>query len=457
MTKVFISYSRQDEEFARQIATDLDRLGANIWIDVDDIPPGVNWSSAVQQGLDTCDALLLILSPDSMESGNVADEWQYFRDESKPIIPVLHRSTANVHFQLRRIQYVDFLTQEYDTALTQLRGRLFGEDHTLPGQARRKAVPGVITLSSARQLVTSLELVGHRDSVKDVTLSPDGMLAATCSEDKTVRFWYTTGRKRIKAMIGHEKPVNAIAFSASGAYLASGADDKTIRLWHVAKRFCITALVGHTGPVTSLVYSPTETILASSSEDGTVRLWDVRDRQSAYVVGAHDGPASDVVFSPDGRLLASGGMDHTVRLWAVDDRAERRELAAVPVSDGVRRLAFNPDGSLLAVGLDGGGMILLNVATKTPLVTVSYADYNANCVRGVAFTPDGLMLAMASLDGEVRLWKVENLMDGTQGRALRILHGHEGGVTNVTFSANGMLMATTSHDGTARLWAIKKK
>ncbi len=98
MTKVFISYSRKDEEFARQIATDLDRLGASIWLDVDDIPPGVNWSSAIQQGLDNCDTLLLVVSPDSMDSSNVTDEWQYFRDEGKPIIPIMHRSTANAPF-----------------------------------------------------------------------------------------------------------------------------------------------------------------------------------------------------------------------------------------------------------------------------------------------------------------------------------------------------------------------
>jgi WD40 repeat protein len=454
--KVFISYSRKDEEFAQQLATDLDHLGASVWIDVDDIPPGVNWSTAIQQGLDTCDTLLLILSPDSMDSGNVTDEWQYFRDEGKPIVPVMHRHTAALHFQLRRIQYVDFVTQDYDTALGQLRERLFGEDHTRTGKSKRKAVPGVITLGSTRQLDTRLELVGHRDSIKDVTISPDGLLVATCSEDKTVRLWYTTGRKRIKAMIGHEKPVNTVAFSASGVFLASGSDDKTVRLWHVQKRFCITALVGHAGPVTGVAYSSAESILASSSEDGTVRLWNAQERLPLQIMGAHDGPASDVAFSPDGRLLASGGMDHTVRMWEVGNRAERRELAVIPVNDSVRRLAFSPDGALLAVALEGSGMVLLDVATKEKLVSVFYADYNTNCVRGIAFSPDGALLAMASLDGEVRLWKVDRLSAGKQGRALRVLRGHEGGLTAVAFSTDGALMATASHDSTARLWAVKK-
>jgi WD40 repeat protein len=456
MSKVFISYSRKDEAFAQQLATDLDRLGASIWIDVDDIPPGMNWSTAIQQGLDTCDTLLLILSPDSMDSGNVTDEWQYFRDENKPIIPIMHRTTPNLHFQLRRIQYVDFLTQDYAAALAQLRERLFGGDDDRPGPARDKAAPGVIMVGSTRQITTTLELVGHRDSVKSVTISPDGSLAATGSDDKTVRLWYTTGRKRIKALIGHEKPVNAVAFSPSGAFLASGADDKTIRLWHVQKRFCITALSGHAGPVTGIAYSPAETILASASEDGTVRVWNARERQHRYILGAHDGPASDVAFSPDGRLVASGGLDHTVRLWDADESAERRELAALPVNDGVRRLTFSPDGKRLAVALDGNGLVLLDAEAKTALISVFYADYNTNCARGVAFSPDGSLLAMASLDGAVRLWKVDQLASGKQGRALRVLHGHEGGVTGVTFSADGTLMATTSHDGTARLWAVQK-
>ncbi|MBN1679960.1 MAG: SUMF1/EgtB/PvdO family nonheme iron enzyme [Anaerolineae bacterium] len=123
MARIFISYSRKDETIARRLAADLDRLGADIWIDVDDIPAGMKWSTAIQQGLDSCEVMIVIISPDAMASRNVEDEWQAYLDDSKPIIPILWRP-ARVHFQLRRIQYIDFHTQDYDTAFAQLHSAL---------------------------------------------------------------------------------------------------------------------------------------------------------------------------------------------------------------------------------------------------------------------------------------------------------------------------------------------
>jgi hypothetical protein len=127
MARIFISYSRKDETFARQLATDLDRLGADVWIDVDDIPAGMKWSTAIQQGLDTCDVMIVIISPDSMASVNVEDEWQYYLDRRKRMVPVLWRP-ASVHFQLSRIQYIDFHTQEYALAFVQLHSELRRQD-----------------------------------------------------------------------------------------------------------------------------------------------------------------------------------------------------------------------------------------------------------------------------------------------------------------------------------------
>jgi hypothetical protein len=123
MARVFISYSRKDEEFVRRLATDLDGFDADVWIDVEDIRSGDDWSDSIQQALDDCQVMILVISPDSMASSNVADEWKYFRDEGKPVIPVL-LEPARVHFQLRRIQYVDFHSQDYDTAFGQLHSEL---------------------------------------------------------------------------------------------------------------------------------------------------------------------------------------------------------------------------------------------------------------------------------------------------------------------------------------------
>jgi formylglycine-generating enzyme required for sulfatase activity len=123
MARIFISYARKHEAFARKLAGSLSNVGASVWLDVEDIPAGMNWSSAIQEGLDFCDVMLVIIAPESMASKNVGDEWQYYLDEGKVVIPVL-LERAKVHFQIRRLQYVDFLAQNYDTAFTQLHSEL---------------------------------------------------------------------------------------------------------------------------------------------------------------------------------------------------------------------------------------------------------------------------------------------------------------------------------------------
>lgn len=126
MPRIFISYSRTDETFARRLATSLSNMGADIWIDVEDIPAGMKWSSAIQQGLDSGDLLIVIISPESMSSRNVEDEWQYYLDNGKPVLPVLLKP-AKIHFQLNRLQYIDFHRQAYDPALHQLYAELRGK------------------------------------------------------------------------------------------------------------------------------------------------------------------------------------------------------------------------------------------------------------------------------------------------------------------------------------------
>jgi hypothetical protein len=102
----FISYSRQDSEFALRLAADLKAASANVWLDQLDIAPGERWDRAVEQALQRCPRMLLILSPAAVESDNVMDEVSFALDERKTIIPIMFEDCI-VPFRLRRVQYID--------------------------------------------------------------------------------------------------------------------------------------------------------------------------------------------------------------------------------------------------------------------------------------------------------------------------------------------------------------
>ena len=116
--QVFICYSRTDKEFAAHLVEDLSDYDVKVWMDVRSIPHGANWDMEVQKGLDGSDMMLVLLSPASSASQNVADEWSYFIDKNKPIVPLL-LIPCEVPFRLSRRQRVDF-TVDYKHGFQQL-------------------------------------------------------------------------------------------------------------------------------------------------------------------------------------------------------------------------------------------------------------------------------------------------------------------------------------------------
>ena len=68
MTKVFISYSRIDIEFAKRLTTELQKSELDFWIDWEGIPPSVDWWKEIEKGIEEADNFIFLISPDSVKS-----------------------------------------------------------------------------------------------------------------------------------------------------------------------------------------------------------------------------------------------------------------------------------------------------------------------------------------------------------------------------------------------------
>jgi len=86
---VFISYSRSDEIFAVELATQLRIHRVNIWLDVLEVDPSADWQTSVNQAIKQCGVMLAVLSPHSVTDQAIYGEWERFQRIGKLVQPVV--------------------------------------------------------------------------------------------------------------------------------------------------------------------------------------------------------------------------------------------------------------------------------------------------------------------------------------------------------------------------------
>ena len=111
MSKVFISYSREDAGLVYPLVARLKRHGVSIWIDEHNIKSGMRWDVAIEEALRDASHMLVILSKASVESQYVRAEIDLALDTNTIIVPILI-SPCTRPFQIRQIQYINFMIDE---------------------------------------------------------------------------------------------------------------------------------------------------------------------------------------------------------------------------------------------------------------------------------------------------------------------------------------------------------
>jgi hypothetical protein len=85
---VFISHSREDDSYVRRLAGHLRGAGLPVWFD-EAINVGDRFGAEIQQQIDHCFALIVVLTPAATASRWVIREISYADDLDKPLFPLL--------------------------------------------------------------------------------------------------------------------------------------------------------------------------------------------------------------------------------------------------------------------------------------------------------------------------------------------------------------------------------
>lgn len=109
---IFLSHTRMDKPFVRQLARDLERLGARVWLDEAEIMLGDSLIEKISAGIDEMDYLAVVLSPDSVRSEWVKREvntamTQEIDGRRVKVLPLLYRP-CDIPAFLRHKLYADF-------------------------------------------------------------------------------------------------------------------------------------------------------------------------------------------------------------------------------------------------------------------------------------------------------------------------------------------------------------
>ena len=162
MPQIFISYSRKDIDFVRQLAGDLEKAGYDVWWDLTDLRGGDDWPRVIPAAIESSQYIIVVLSPNSAISDWVAKEYTQALDLHKKIIPIMLKP-SRVPFALNTINYINFASGEYVDNLNKLLTALeyTGEPPTkpvsgLPLMLRKYAIPIIIGVLILLALLSTL-------------------------------------------------------------------------------------------------------------------------------------------------------------------------------------------------------------------------------------------------------------------------------------------------------------
>ena len=214
--------------------------------------------------------------------------------------------------------------------------------------------------------------------------------------------------------VHHTKYINSmrcVDFSPNGKWLAIGYGNGDIRLWDLEQeKFIKTLSVSPDMHVhlRDINYSPDGRWIVAR-ENPSLTIWDTEKNLRSVLFESHQGFLREVKFSQDGRFI--GITTHDGRggyiIWSLPEVLIYHQMSYQQDSEGIiSRIAFSPDGSILALS-NPGEVRLISIETLSPIVVLKGEGFFGGA-HEIIFSSDGTMLAGGGTGGILRLWDVSD-------------------------------------------------
>ncbi|GMT00953.1 hypothetical protein PENTCL1PPCAC_23127, partial [Pristionchus entomophagus] len=159
------------------------------------------------------------------------------------------------------------------------------------------------------------------------------------------------------------------------------------------------------------------------------------------------------IFSPDGQFLVSGSKDGFIEVWNFMNGKLRKDLKyqaqdnLMMMEHSVLSLAFSRDSEMLAAASINGAIKVYKVQTGECLRRFEKAHSSA--ITAIRFSRDNTQLLTAGNDNIIRVHGLKS------GKCLKELKGHNSFVSDVIYSEDSHQAISCSADGYVRVWSLK--
>lgn len=499
---LMISYSRKDKVFVKQLYDGLVAKGfapEDIWVDWEGIPLSADWMAEITKGIQSSNAFIFVISPDSVASEVCKKEIELAVESNKRFIPILYREPgkeSKLHEKISSHNWVFIRDeQELDKTLPALveaintdldwlaqhtrlfnrakewdakgrndsylvRGNDLQDAETFIGQGAAGKEPAPTPLhveyvQAARKYAASIRrrnrIIAAVVGVALLALSIFAFIQWGVAEAETVR----ANNNANTAVAEQIRADNNAATAVANEQIAKENEAIAQTVARVANALALASeAINQRNSDTQLSLMLALLSIQETEADGFVL-----DESKSALFSSLNTPNvlhtwfnDDVIvwetaYDPTGAYAAFGDDNGMVRIIDVESRETVHTLNPFNDESSISGLDFSPDGRRLGISSSNGTAKVVDVNTGDELFAI--AGHPDGWINDLDFSPDGRWIATAGDDNLVKLWYADT------GTLKVSLPSHTNFVNSLDFGPGGARLVSGSDDGTAIVWDVE--